>query len=628
MNITYLIDGYKHSFVQNNAQYQKYLSFLHSNSHGDVLNLGVKKNNSKFQGLLISNRENGKISKILDEFLITESIDSVTTSLFETKRSNSQNGFSDRLFLGPTGGLVYHYANSNSPISIDLDCHSYGDFEEWGREYEVTLVNDILLVTYKKIKHDIVDYELFFGIDVSFLNYDLKKEWVSKIYDYSKEREYSGERYVYRLLSLPEGGQRVICGASEKKEEVFNQIALLRDHEDELRGFDRELDKSLVPKTSFSIPLSEEVTTAYQLSAQKMFQFLNKDFTSEELLIKNGCYAGFPWFTQVWSRDDLIASRGFLELGEYQIVKEKLFSYVNALDEETGLLPILSTKGTLSSPDSCFWLAKRIEDLIYHLGEAGQLSKFISVHESSLIYKKLSKSFNRIITTHWDSEKELLKVKPGDSWMDTIELYYPLDIQVQLLSMISTLIDLSVINHKDETQRYLDLEFSLKEKIRQVYFRGGKLHNTPEGEEVTSNTFLVYYLYPTLFYKSEWEQIFDRTLKELKTSWGGMSTLSKFHNDFHDTYSGENNESYHRGDSWFWINNISAIAMNDLDSKKYKKEINKILQSSTQDILKMGILGFGSEVSSAKEQLPQGAHAQLWSTSTYIELIHKLFEKQ
>ena len=47
MNITYLIDGYKHSFVQNNAQFQKYLSFLHSNSHGDVLNLGIKKNNSK-----------------------------------------------------------------------------------------------------------------------------------------------------------------------------------------------------------------------------------------------------------------------------------------------------------------------------------------------------------------------------------------------------------------------------------------------------------------------------------------------------------------------------------------------------------------------------------------------------
>lgn len=628
MKITYKVDQKKHSFEQLNPKHKTQLSFVHSNSQGDVLTCGILGNTSKFQGFLISDRDNGTISKIIDEFVTFQEIDSVETSLWNTKRTNSKNLFSDSFYLGPTGGIIYEYANADKEIFLDLDCHKYGDFDEWGRNYSVSIEEDILYVHYKKELDSSKEYELHFGVDISSLSYDLKQEWISKEYSYSKEREYNGERYIYRLLSLSDGSQKVICGASKSKSEVKNQILLLRDHEKELKNFDKELDKNLKPTTYFKTPLSEEVETAYELSIQKMYVFMNKDFTSEKLLIKNGCYAGFPWFTQVWSRDDLIASRGFLELGDYSLVKEKLFSYLNALDEESGLLPILSTKGTLSSPDSCFWLAKRIEDFIYTLGELGKLRKYLSVHETSIIYKKLSKSFNRIITSNWDVEEELLKVKPGDSWMDTIELYYPLDIQVQLLGMVSTLIDLSVINHKEDTQRYLDLEFSLKEKIKSVYWRNGALHNNPQGNEITSNTFLVYYLYPNLFYKSEWEQIFDKSLKELKTSWGGISTLSKFHNEYHDTYSGENNKSYHRGDSWFWINNLAAITMYDLNRKKYRKEISKILQSSTQDILKMGTLGFGSEVSSAKEQLAQGAHAQLWSTSTYIELVHKLFEKE
>ena len=65
----------------------------------------------------------------------------------------------------------------------------------------------------------------------------------------------------------------------------------------------------------------------------------------------------------------------------------------------------------------------------------------------------------------------------------------------------------------------------------------------------------------------------------------------------------------------------------DFNEKKYRKEINGLLLSSTKDILELGCIGFGSEISSAKEQKPQGCYAQLWSSASYIEMVDKLFKR-
>ena len=101
--------------------------------------------------------------------------------------------------------------------------------------------------------------------------------------------------------------------------------------------------------------------------------------------------------------------------------------------------------------------------------------------------------------------------------------------------------------------------------------------------------FLAYYFYPDLFLKSDWEIIFDNALMHLRTSWGGISSLSYKDVEFKENYTGENNLSYHRGDSWYWINNIAAIALQDLNNKKYRRDISKLMMTSTYDILKNGM---------------------------------------
>ena len=104
--------------------------------------------------------------------------------------------------------------------------------------------------------------------------------------------------------------------------------------------------------------------------------------------------------------------------------------------------------------------------------------------------------------------------------------------------------------------------------------------------------------------------------------------MSKFHPEYREYYTGENNESYHRGDSWYWINHIAAIAMHQVDSKYYRKTVTDVILASTKDLLQLGSLGYVSEVSSAARQEAAGCFAQLWSVATYLELVKTVYSPE
>ena len=68
--------------------------------------------------------------------------------------------------------------------------------------------------------------------------------------------------------------------------------------------------------------------------------------------------------------------------------------------------------------------------------------------------------------------------------------------------------------------------------------------------------------------------------------------------------------------------------MNKINNKKYKKNIEKILQASTQEILWGGIIGAHSELSSAESLNSEGCLNQSWSNAMYVELIDSLSQKR
>jgi glycogen debranching enzyme len=96
---------------------------------------------------------------------------------------------------------------------------------------------------------------------------------------------------------------------------------------------------------------------------------------------------------------------------------------------------------------------------------------------------------------------------------------------------------------------------------------------------------------------------------------------------FVDHYTGRNNSSYHRGDSWFFINNIAAICMLRTDKVKFRKYIDSIVDAGAREILWSGAAGHAAEISDANHLSSQGCFSQAWSNATFIELMLELNQK-
>ncbi|MFW6286300.1 MAG: amylo-alpha-1,6-glucosidase [Nanoarchaeota archaeon] len=671
MNIKYDLVDKSYCYKCDNKSEVEKLNFLLTNTKGDFLNLGYKKNCTKFQGFNVCNKNTLEIFKFLDEIVVgdvncvegtyggyysmrkfasklTQNLvlpvnkqgDFSETLGSETKLKYDENGIlvedidyentllpQDKFYLGPTGGFVYEINDYEGKIYIDLDMRKQNDFDKWGRIYEVYEEDGIVYVHFTKKNGDNKDYDLFFGIKAMNFSYDLIKDFIKKEYNYSKRRNSLYEWYVYRLMSINvDHNKRLVIGAGFSKEDVQEQILLLDQHQNELEGFDMNIFKDLIDNKEFQKPLTQDISLAYKLSSNGIYNFLNKDLTHEDIRV--GSFAGFPWFANIWTRDELVGLRAFINLGEEELVKDQLYNYLNLVDYNDGLIKRVQQEGSLKSADGCFWLAKRFGDFIFYLEKEGRLSKVLTTGELKIIYDKFYLIFTKLTEHFWDSQEELLKVKKGDSWMDTVDVNYPIDIQVQFLEFVSLLGVLAqVLQREDEKIHLVEFENLLKMKVKNSYFRGGCLYDEPFEDKISCNVFLVYYFYPNLFTRSEWELIFDNALMHLRTGWGGISSISSKDSRFKESYTGEDNASYHNGDSWYWINNIAGIVLDDLNEKKYRRDIAKILQSSTHDILKLGSLGFASEVSSSSVQESHGCFAQLWSSSTYIEMVDKIFKR-
>ena len=130
-------------------------------------------------------------------------------------------------------------------------------------------------------------------------------------------------------------------------------------------------------------------------------------------------------------------------------------------------------------------------------------------------------------------------------------------------------------------------------------------------------------MFSDLLTKKQWEKTFDTVLKKIWLPWGGVSTIDISHSLFQSQYTGETNESYHRGDSWYWVNNLVGVCLQRLNAKKYAPKITKILTASTREILESGSCGRHAEVSDAQSLTSYGTFFQLWSSAMFIELVHE-----
>lgn len=498
---------------------------------------------------------------------------------------------------------------SEQEVVIDLDFRFIHDFDDKGRIYDVYSKDDFLIVKFTKFSDDSLKDKVFtkFLAIKGLANYNLIFEWVKKYYVYDAERKSRHDFYVFRLLKGV--AKKIVFGVGLTEEDavVSARVELPSAGESNFSFIESSQTK-----------LFDEVKEAI-LKVDNAFSSCVKINKNKEFMI----FAGYPWFYQVWARDECISLIGLFLQKKYDVARQILLRNLSSMSDE-GILPNRFPSSVLGSADSTGWLFQRIRIFL-------EFDKsFFSPKDLLLVEQKLDLFLD---FCKKNSYKGLVYNGPKETWMDTtgfndadtregarVEIQAlhlsALHLKHRLRKLSGDSSEASKFKHKLNKKKSLVRKWLIKNNVLHDGFVNNVLDKTAR-----PNVFLAYYAYPGLAMKNQWESTFDFVLGDCWLDWGGLSSIGKSTSLFRDTYSGMDNESYHRGDSWFFVNNISAIVLRKFNSKKYKSYISKIKQASIHELLYSGFIGFCAEVSSAKNIESKGCLSQAWSAATLLELL-------
>lgn len=311
--------------------------------------------------------------------------------------------------------------------------------------------------------------------------------------------------------------------------------------------------------------------------------------------------AGLPWFPGVWSRDALIALSPFPREARLSILRV----FFGELEKRRVLPQTLGGGGI--SADAPGWLGVRLAGVLPLLKPAKR--DLVERLEEAIRELKDRNSRGGLIV---NGEQE--------TWMDSVSRGGArIEIQALYLALFHLLHELT---YRDEYQKR---ERELAAAVRENFWTGEILKDGVHDPTVRPNLFLAAYLYPRLLSATDWRVCFRNALRALYLPWGGLSSIDQRDQRFHAESTGEDPQSYHNGDSWFYLNNLAAIVLHRLAPGVFKAEIQKILKASTEEILWRGALGHHGELSSANKLESSGAWAQAWSNAMYLELVSALY---
>jgi len=586
-------------------------SLILGNSRGGFVFLSDSPK-SKHNGLFVSDKLG--LFKILDGiYLLDEApIHEIENHLSSVKRIRSHGNHEE--FIMPFGcdGLIYGLTK-RSKIAIDFDCRKADDLRQFGRHYEVRMEDDNIILRFTKKtdkREDKSDgekeYEIFVAIKpitTENKGYEFIDKWHEQFYPYDELRkDHPASRWVYRPFILESEGFFLAAGKSEG--DALDELDYLWAGKDEKHHSDIVVMKQ---KNDYS---------AAFICAQDSLKKLGVHHEKIDRL-----YAGLPWFTQFWTRDEAISIHSLAKLGSYDRVKDILLHYLRNMRPD-GRIPNRDPASDLASADGVGWVFKRLRDLFVVLKGKDCLSKHISLEDMDFIQEKLLFSIENIESSHM--KYGLIHNSALETWMDTkadgdTREGARIEIQCLHLNMLRFAYELTA------DKKFKEKEDALREEVRKVFWDGMMLADGQGDKTIRPNVFIAYYLYPELLEHGEWEIAFDECIRALWLDWGGFATIDKESRLFQSDYTGADNRSYHRGDSWFWLNNLAAICLRRVDPVKYWPRIEKIMNASSEEMLWRGAIGHHSEVSSAKELSSHGCFAQAWSAAMFVELIYESF---
>ncbi|MEA1924847.1 MAG: amylo-alpha-1,6-glucosidase [Candidatus Altiarchaeota archaeon] len=498
--------------------------------------------------------------------------------------------------------LVYRLRR-REPIRLCLDVRPSYEPDAFGRFYKLSEVDGKLLVEYTKRNPESgeQEYLLYIAVKTGKLDYEKICRWKPVNYELDGERNSPPVKLsVYDLARIR--AKKLVISFSPNKNKALNEADYvyenLRKLEDKQRRY--------VGETAGDSKLGGELFFAY--SACKL--------SLDQLTVDGRIRAGLPWFFQIWSRDELLSMKHLSPVDKKRII----YSYLDRVQED-GRIPNIVGDDSGTNADSVGWLFKRLDECF---------AEFTLDEREHVLYRFME-SISRL-KENYISDVFLMN-GPGETWMDTVcggggRPGYRIEIQSMLLRMYALGYRLTRLKKRDKSSNLFSLlEEDLSRKVREHFWKKGMLLDGLGDQTARPNIFIAAYVYPEFLSKREWVECFRNTLSRLWLSWGGLSSIDKSSELFIGDHTGERPESYHRGDSWFFLNNMAALVLHRLGGGDFRSYVDAIVKASTDDILWDGMLGHHSELSSAALRESCGCGMQAWSSAMYLELIDEIYGK-
>lgn len=519
------------------------------------------------------------------------------------KTIESINGADGTFFMPKDEDAILYEHTGTGPMDLILDVRRINDLREWGRSYYVKAHSDCILISFTKSTDSREDTTqgaqeytqcvAIRGIDLAF---NPRQVWILQEYEYDRQRNSQPiSRYVFNAGTL--NASRLVFAFSQSGKDAIQRSAYLLDNFERIRKAKRI--KAPAPGRRFT----KTTANSYEMAANSLAGMVCA------VDGKTGLYAGLPWFFQFWARDESICLRALDLIGLQKIAKERLFAMIKDVSRYGDAE---SVQGGLHSADALGWAFLRASQMKLTAAEKNQVRNSLEncidrLHQFRTID---GLAYNLALETWMDT-----------GYQDDTREGKRIEIQALRLAMYSYLHKLS------GNKTYRSLEQRLRKALREEFWTGRYLKDGAGDGTIRPNIFLAAYAYPRLLDRKEWIRCFDHVLPKLWCDWGGLASIDKSSPLFFKDYTGQDNRSYHRGDSWFYVNNIAALVLARIDKKRYKRYIDSIIHAGQTELLERGAIGHMAELSSASEQRSEGCLAQSWSAATYIELVHELFLK-
>lgn len=552
--------------------------FLLTNPRGDYASFPSVEA-SKYHGWVV--RENGGYVKVLDALEAARG----GTRPFRMRYGENDArrifpGFEEQVWLDSAGrGLRLRYSKPVTRIPW-FDIRPLLAFPEWNRAHECVRRDGRRAV----VKARVEGVSLYVAVAADGRVGEWRERWELRRYPYDALRgSHPNERFAWSPFEL--SGTRFSFGAAETPDEAF------RIAERGMRQSAPQKCFSVIP--ALPIEKRRSAPRAIRAAACAARHSLSGLFIKKEAALR----AGLPWFGVPWPRDALIASRAF-PLRHRRAILAPFFVRAGS----DGALPVFPGAASKSA-DGLVWLFLAAAEL-----PAGQRA----------VLERETKKTLRALIGHFEADKMrggLVINEPRETWMDSVDRG---GARIELQAFILRTYALLARSTRDAAWRAREL--SMRERVRRAFWDGTTLADGVEDTTIRANLFFALYLYPELLAPDEWRRCLASALRALWLPWGGISTLDARDPRFYPVSTGEDPASYHQGDSWFYLNNLAALAMHRLHARRYAPYVQRILAASTRDILTAQAIGCASEISSAERFAPAGSWSQAWSASTYLEL--------